>query len=281
MKIKILSSLWGYEHLPMATFLDKIRTAGYDGVDTWIPESREDKRVLFDYLQQHEMFIVSHQHRAEGSTFNQFRSSFIKNLYECAEPNPVLINSHTGRDYFSLSQNLQLIDDAAAFSAKTGISVAHETHRGRLGYSPQMTAELFSLREQLQITADLSHWVCVTESMLENFEEILQTAIKRSIHIHARIGFEQGPQVANPGAPEWEYAVLKFLNWWGRIIIANQESGKEIFTITTEFGPEPYMPKAPFSNTPLADLFGINCYMKDLLTTRFSGNCEGKSHSSF
>ena len=255
--------------------------AGYDGVDTWIPESREDKHILFDYLQQHEMFIVSHQHRAEGSTFNKFRSSFVKNLYECAEPEPVLINSHTGRDYFSLSQNLQLIDDAAEFSAKTGIKVAHETHRGRLGYSPQMTAELFSLREQLRITADLSHWVCVTESMLENFETILQTAIKRSIHIHARIGFEQGPQIAHPEAPEWEYAVFKFLGWWDSIMLANMESGKEIFTITTEFGPAPYMPRAPFSNKPLADLFEINCYMKDLLRARFSESYEGIPHSSF
>jgi hypothetical protein len=268
----------------MTTFLDKIRTAGYDGVDTWIPERREDKHVLFDYLQRHEMLIVSHQHRAEGTTFKAFRSSFIKNLYECAEPAPVLINSHTGRDHFSLSQNLQLVDDAAEFSAKTGIRVAHETHRGRLAYSPQITNELFHLRPQFQITADLSHWVCVTESMLAHFEEILHTAIERSIHIHARVGFEQGPQVANPMAPEWEYAVLTFLGWWDRIISVNRNAGREIFTITTEFGPEPYMPKAPFSNHPLANLFEINCYMKDLLKKRFeprSGNAGEIPHASF
>jgi hypothetical protein len=34
MKIKILSPQWGHEHLDMATFLAKIKNAGYDGVDT-------------------------------------------------------------------------------------------------------------------------------------------------------------------------------------------------------------------------------------------------------
>ena len=269
MKIKILSPQWGHEHLDIATFLSKIKNAGYDGIDTWIPLDPANKRTLFDYLQQHEMYIVSHQHRAEGSTFKDFKSSFIKELYECAEPGPLLINSHTGKDYFSLEQNLELVDAADEFSAKTGIAVAHETHRGRLGYSPQITNEVFKLRPDFKITADLSHWVCVTESMLENFKDIVDEAIKRSIHIHARVGFEEGPQVADPAAPEWKYALDNFLAWWDSIVAVNAQSGREILPITTEFGPEPYMPKAPNSDKPLADQFAINCFMKDLLIKRY------------
>jgi sugar phosphate isomerase/epimerase len=269
MKIKLLCPLWGQEHLGLEKFLDKIKTAGYDGVDTWIPEEPGDKQFLFNYLQQHELYMVSHQHRAEGSTFKKFCASFKKNLQECAEPGPLLINSHTGRDFFSLAQNLELVDIAQEFSAKTGILVAHETHRGRLGYSPQVTGEVFNLRNDFRITADFSHWVCVTESMLENFTAILHEAIKRALHIHARVGFEQGPQVADPRAPEWQYALAKFLGWWDGIVAANEQLGREILTITTEFGPEPYMPKLPFSTQPMADQFSINCYIKDLLTARY------------
>jgi hypothetical protein len=269
MKIKILSPQWGHEHLPLHSFLDKITAAGYDGVDTWIPLQKNNKRLLFDYLQQHQMYMVSHQHRAEGSTFKKFKTSFIKNLYECAEPGPLLINSHTGRDYFTFAQNLELVDAAREFSAKTGIEVAHETHRGRLGYSPQMISDFFVVRPEFRITADFSHWVCVTESMLENFTAIVNEGIKRSCCIHARVGFEQGPQVADPRAGECAYAVNKFLSWWDQIVLANNQSGRNILPITTEFGPEPYMPKAPFSNKPLADQFEINCYMKDLLVNRY------------
>ncbi|MGN8068603.1 sugar phosphate isomerase/epimerase family protein [Mucilaginibacter sp. 22184] len=270
MEIKILSPQWGHEHLPLTDFLDKVRLSGYDGVDTWIPLNKDDKRLLFDYLQQHQMYLVSHQHRAEGCTFKKFRASFIENLEECAEPKPLLINSHTGRDYFSFDQNLALIDTALEFSAKTGIRVVHETHRGRLGYSPQMLTDFFATRPDFRITADFSHWVCVTESMLENFTLIMDEAVKRSIHIHARVGFEQGPQVADPRAPEWAYALHQFLGWWDKIISVNNQLGIPLFTITTEFGPEPYMPKVPFSNKPMANQFEINTFMKDLLCKRYN-----------
>lgn len=269
MKIKILSPQWGHEHLPISQFLDKIRASGYDGVDTWIPLDKDEKRVLFDYLQKYGMDLVSHQHRAEGSTFNEFKASFIKNLHECAEPGPLLINSHTGRDYFSFEQNLELVDIALEFSAKTGIRIAHETHRGRLGYSPQMISDFFAARSGFRITADFSHWVCVTESMLQNFTAILNEAINRSDYIHARVGFEQGPQVADPRAPEWAYALNNFLNWWDQIVSVNAQNGCDTLPITTEFGPEPYMPKIPFSDKPMANQFEINCYMKDLLINRY------------
>ena len=269
MKIKLLSPLWGHEDLALDAFLDKIRTAGYDGIDTWVPEDAFDKRLLFDYLERHEMDIVTHQHTASGSTFKKFRSSFIENLHKCAEPAPLLINSHTGKDYFSLEQNIELIDVAQEFSEKTGITVSHETHRGRLGYSPQMISTIYEMREQFLITADFSHWVCVTESMLQNFTAIVNEAIRRSRHIHARVGFEQGPQVADPAAPEWKYALDKFLDWWDKIVATNSQRGCEVFPITTEFGPPPYLPAGSFRDDPLSRQFEINCWMKDLLRERF------------
>lgn len=271
MKILILSPLWGHEHMPLNLFLDKIRIAGFDGIDTWIPENADDKNILFDYLQRHEMPIVTHQHRAQGNTFAEFKQSFLQNLYECAEPSPVLINSHTGRDWFTLEQNLELLDIAQNFSDKTGIKVAHETHRGRMGYSPQTTAELMQRNKHYQITADLSHWTCVTESLLQNFGNVLDIALPRTLHIHARIGYENGPQVPDPRAPEWAYVQEAFLCWWDRIVEYNRNEGHETLTFTTEFGPPPYMLTVPFSNTPVASQFEINCYMKDLLRARYAG----------
>jgi hypothetical protein len=269
MKIKILSPLWGHEHLEYKVFLDKMRAAGYDGYDTWIPTDVREKKLLFDYLQKHEMYLVSHQHEAKGSTFNEFKASFVQQLRACAEPCPILINSHTGRDYFTLEQNLELIDIAQNFSQKTGIVITHETHRGRVGYSPQMMAEIFAARKDLLITADFSHWVCVTESMLQNFSEIVDEAVRRSRQIHTRIGFEEGPQVPDPRGEEWKYAADHFLIWWDRIVAENVKQGTKILPLTTEFGPKPYMPTIPFTNSPIADQFEINCYMKDLLHQRY------------
>jgi hypothetical protein len=47
---------------------------------------------------------------------------------------------------FSIAQNLELIDITQEFSEKTGMTVAHETHLGRVGYSPQMINEIFAAR---------------------------------------------------------------------------------------------------------------------------------------
>jgi sugar phosphate isomerase/epimerase len=269
MEIKILCPLWGHEHLDLTDFCQKIREAGYDGIDTWIPENPVLKRQLFDALEKYELLLISHQHQAKGDDFPAFKNSFLHYLELSAEGNPLLINSHTGKDYFSFEQNLELIDLASAFSAEKGIVVAHETHRGRIGYGPSTLMDFFRARPDFFITADLSHWVCVTESFLENFGAPLDAAIARTQHIHARIGFEEGPQVPDPRAPEWKYAVDHFLVWWDRMAEVRWKAKAPLLTFTTEFGPPPYLPTIPFTNQPVADQFTINCFMKDLLRDRY------------
>ncbi|MEH6306327.1 TIM barrel protein [Olivibacter sp. CPCC 100613] len=269
MDIKILSPLWGYECLEYKTFLEKVKKAGYDGYDLWLPDCKKDRHLLYNFLQKHEMTLVTHQHAANGRTFNEFKASYVRELLACAEPGPLLINSHTGRDYFPLEQHIVLVDIAEEISAKTGVVIVHETHRGRLGYSPQMMQTIFNLRKQVKITADFSHWTCVTESMLQYFENTVKEAIRRTRHVHARIGYEQGPQVPDPRAAKYQYALNHFLYWWDQIVETNKEIGTKLLSFTTEFGPFPYMPADPVTSEPLADQFELNCFMKNLLDSRY------------
>lgn len=270
MKIKILSSLWGYEHFDLKEIIAKISKAGYDGIDTHVPDDPDQKKQLLNLLKDHKLSLVVQQHQAQGETFESFKKSFHQYLELSASANPILINSHTGKDYFSFEQNLELIELAQSFSKNCGIEVIHETHRGRFGFSPSVIQKYFDERLDLHITADLSHWVCVTESFLEGFSKTLHEAIARTRHIHARIGYEEGPQVSDPRAPEWKYAIDHFLKWWDEIIETQSRSGRKVLTITTEFGPPPYFHTIPFTNKPVADLFEVNCYMKDLLRERYA-----------
>ena len=270
MELKVFAPGWGYEHLDQLAFLDKMRHAGYDGFDMWLPTDPIRRKELFDYLQHHQMPIVVQQHQAAGDTFEEFKTAFLNNLRNCAEAGPLRINSHTGRDYFTFEQNLELFDIAFEFTAKTGVEVVHETHRKRALYSPGVANEYFKARQDLQITADFSHWTCVTESMLDNFTAIVHEAIWRTAHIHSRVGFEEGPQVGHPGAPEWDYALQKFTGWWDRIAELHQQRNSKYLTITTEFGPQPYMPSIPFTNPPVAGQFEVNCFMKDLVRARYA-----------
>ena len=42
----------------------------------------------------------------------------------------------------------------------------------------------------------------VHESTLTNRKSLIENVLNRSHHIHARVGFEEGPQVNDPKAPE-------------------------------------------------------------------------------
>ena len=268
MEIKILCPVWGHEQLPIEEFALKVKEAGFDGLDTWVPEDRAERSRLHRTIKELDLVWVSHQHQASGADARAFEDSFRRYLGMSAEGDPMLINSHTGRDYFSMEQNLALIDIANAFTEETGFIVAHETHRGRVGYHPAVAMDYFKAR-RFPITADLSHWVCTTESMLENFGGAVEEAIGRTAHIHARVGFEEGPQIGDPRAPQWQYAVDRFFSWWDRMVESRRRAGARVLTITAEFGPPPYLPVIPFSGEPVADQFAINCYMKDLLRSRY------------
>lgn len=265
MDIKVFCPLWGHEHLDIVDFVTKVKHAGYDGLECPLPVDAHERKRLLDALQTHELLLISQQVWASGDDFSTYKESFLHFLQLSLDGNPLLINCHTGRDYFSFEENLALLDLAQEFEAKTGKKVAHEIHRRMFSYAPAVTHPYFDVRESLGITADFSHWVCVSEGFLDNFSATMDLAISRAVHIHARVGYHEGPQVPDPRAPEWKDAVNKHMEWWKRIAAQRKLQGAGFMTVTPEFGPPPYMPLIPYTRKPVADQFEVNRYMKDLV----------------
>jgi sugar phosphate isomerase/epimerase len=270
MELKILCTQWGHDNLDIEAFFEKVRESGFDGVDTWLPESKNERTRFIRLLNEYGLVMISHQHQARGNNIEEYCKSFEYYLNLSLESHPILINSHSGRDYFTLEQQIKVLEVADNFSEKMGIRVAHETHRGRIGYSPMNARDLFKVMPKMRITADFSHWVCVTESYLENFGNELEEAVRRTEHIHARVGFTEGPQIPDPRSPFWKEQVNFFLNLWERIIDHQISIGTDTFTITPEFGPQPYMWSSLKDNSPVADQWEVNRYMKNLLQSKFS-----------
>ncbi|HET7116905.1 MAG TPA: TIM barrel protein [Hanamia sp.] len=268
MKLLILCPQWGYEHLPLEDFFSKVKEAGYDGIDTWIPEEKNEREKFISLLEKYKLVVVAHQHQAKGNSITEYCKYLEYYLSLSLECDPLLINSHSGKDYFNIEEQLKVIDTVEEFSVKNNIVVAHETHRGRIGYSPYQAMELFKLRPAMKITADFSHWTCVTESLLENSPEILHEAIRRTKHIHARVGYTQGPQIPDPREFLWQEPVDFFFKIWGEIIRYQEDQKAVFFTITTEFGPPSYM-WTRTDGSPIRDQWEINLFMKDLLRKRF------------
>lgn len=270
MRFLLLCPQWGQEHLPTAHFLSNVKEAGFDGVETWMPENVAARKELISLLGVYNLPVVSHQHQASGKDIKSFCRSFDYYLNVSLECAPLFINSHSGRDYFTLDEQLQVLDVAFNFSAKSGIDVYHETHRGRMFFSPGNAAALFHARPGVKITADLSHWVCVSENLhLTGFENVLKEAIQKTAHIHARVGFEEGPQITDPRLPEWQKEVHVFLAWWDQMILHQSSEGAAVCTLTPEFGPFPYMWQMPGTKEPVRNQWEINVYMKTLLKERY------------
>lgn len=269
MIIKFFRSIWGMEEPTLEKKLKKIKQAGFNGVEMMVTLEKAGQNELGALLRDLELELIASQWAAIGNTFKEYLESFEAHLYANAQLNPLFSNSQTGKDYYSPEQTSLLIQRADQIAQETGVPVLHETHRGKFTFHTRSTEYFLQQFPNLRIAADFSHWCNVCESYLQDQPEIMELAISRTDHIHARVGHPQSAQVSDPRAPEWQEALQHHLNWWDAIIANHQRKGSKIFTICPEFGPYPYMPEEPFSRKPLADLWETNLYMKDLLQKRY------------
>jgi hypothetical protein len=190
-------------------------------------------------------------------------------MYSLVSLKPLFINSQTGKDYYTMEQNVSLIKLANDITKETGVEILHETHRGKWSFAAHITHLYLQTAPQLKITLDISHWCNVAESLLEDQEDAVQAAIAQTHHLHARVGFNEGPQVIDPRSPENETILNKHLQWWDSLIALKKQQKTKSFTITPEYGAPPYQQIMPYTGEFLGNQWEINCWMKDLLKKRY------------
>ncbi len=264
-KILFFQTDWG-NTLPMDAFLAKAKAAGYDGVELWMPTGEDKKKSLKEGLKKYELEVIFLHGTARNLPFEEALRVYELGLQEILAWNPVKVNSHTGNDFWPSEQNLAFIALGDRYAKQVGIPVLHETHRGRFSYTLPESVAMLRKFPNLKYTLDVSHWMVVHERLLTESDPLLQEIFPAVDHIHARVGFAEGPQVPNPAAPEWKNEVKAHLDIWEKII--RSQTGK-VFTVTTEFGPPPYMATVPFTNQPLADQWEANVWIRNALKSRF------------
>jgi sugar phosphate isomerase/epimerase len=271
MQTKFSSTYWGSEHLSPSQFITNIAAAGFEGAELFLspPDTITDAFLLaIENIRKQNpdfYFITLQLPFPKEDTVAGHVKVMEANYTKLAALNPLFINSHTGRDYFSFDDNCKIIDAAMNFSAKNGVRILHETHRGRFSFHAASLLRYLDKFPQMELVGDFSHFCTVSESMLEGQEDIISRIIPQVSHIHARLGFEQGPQVNDPKAPEWQTHLEKFLFWWQQIITTKKAAGHSLFTISPEFGPVPYMPTAPYTQQPLSNQWDNNVFMMEYL----------------
>lgn len=270
MELKVFCAWWGLDHLGVDSMLEQIKSWGYDGVEIGIPWDITEQSQLKKKLVELDLEVIGHQYQAHQSGFDAYKVTFQKALENAANFGLLKINSHTGRDFWSLDQNIELVEIAQMVEEKYGVPIIHETHRGRFLYSAPASRAYFDKLPGLKINLDISHWCCVSESLLEEQKDNVNIALQRTGHIHARIGHAQGPQVTDPRSPQFKNELHTFTNWWKEVYAIHHRKGEKIFTITPEFGPLPYSMSLPYSNKPFTDPHEINLWMKEYLKFNLS-----------
>jgi hypothetical protein len=269
MELKLFCPQWGCEKMGFKDFVAKVIDAGYDGVEMGIPSDQKKAEAAVECLKKNNLEFIAQQYQTSHGDFKLYKPEYRKNLLWHAESNPVFVNSHTGKDYFSFEQNVELIDIAREISEHTGVKIIHETHRGKFSFAAHITAQYIRKIPDLRLSLDISHWHNVSESMLEDQKDAVDLALERTDHIHARVGFTQGAQIPDPRDKSWKPEVDCHLEKWDRVHKRANEAGKDSFTMTCEFGPMPYMVRMPLTGLPISDQWQINLYMKELLSDRY------------
>ena len=257
---------WGYNG-KVEDFIEKAKISGYDGIEIWLPAESKKQKLISKALKEFDMRVIFLCGTNGNLPFEESLEEYKKHLQKAVDQKPIAINSHTGSDFLSFEQNMAFINAANNLSATSNIPIYHETHRGRFSYSLPETKKYLEANINFRLTLDISHWMVVHESLLKNREDLLEKVVLRSDHIHARVGFEEGPQVNDPSGPEWKIVLDRHLDIWETVIQKNWNE-KKIATITTEFGPPNYMPTIPFTRKPLSDQWENNVFIMNMLKDR-------------
>lgn len=263
MKIKYYCPVWGMKHLPLPEVLRRIKASGYEGAEISLDPDLVDVKAVKQLFDETGLGFLPQLPYPKDGKPDKMLAAYRSKMERLLQLEPVLLNAHTGRDHFTFEQNAAFIVSAGKLSKKYGIMVCHETHRGRFSYAAVVIEKYLDAFPDIRLTADLSHWCVVAESLLENQQQIIDKVVPHCAYIHARVGYAQGPQVPDPAAPGYKNELRRHTGWWQQIADHHREKGRTELIITPEFGPPPYL--SPGENA-VERQYNMNLFMKDHLS---------------
>ncbi len=266
MNLQLYRATWGME-MSWATLFSRVAVEGYAGIEA--PLIHLDRHLPKVPLEPHGLGCIP-MIFTEGENVAAHLASFQTQLESCVPYQPPLVNCHSGYDGWTEDESIRFFEAALAIEADLGVLVAHETHRGRILYNPWTTLRMVERFDALKLCCDFSHWVCVCERLLPRMDDLIAACALQALHIHARVGYEEGPQVPDPRAPEYRRHLEAHEAWWDAIWSAQQQKGMETITLTPEFGPPPYLHSLPYTKAPVADLWEICSWQGQRQAERFA-----------
>jgi hypothetical protein len=272
MRLLFFAAWWGRDGDGIEAMVDEVATSGYDGIETFVPADEAERLRLARAIERSGLACIAHQYEADGDDAT-CRRQLAENLRRAGDLAPQFVNSHTGRDFWPPDRIDPLLDVAADAAQALGVDVLHETHRSRFPYAAAVTREYLARRTDLFLTADLSHWACVSETLLEDQADALDAALRRTRHTHLRVGSAQSAQVPDPAQPRWRRELDTHVGWWRQIRDLLDADGHETMTLTCEVGPPPYMPVDDATGAAMFDFRAQNLWLREHVRASLMEEC--------
>jgi len=266
MELKLFKTLWGNTFKFDQACL-QAKDALFDGIEGPAPLVVTEQQEWREQLNQNgldyfaEIVTGGDYVPQRDWTPKQHLDDFKRRLEASLILSPVAATCLTGCDAWEESKSVDFYGEALGIAKEYGLPLSFETHRSRPFFNPWSTLRIVQQLPDLKLTADISHWCVVCERLMDSEMETLMQLVPRVAHVHARVGYDQGPQVPHPAAPEYEAALRSHQTFWQAIWHDHLDQGKAFTTMTPEFGPDGYCHLLPFTQAPVADIWQINQWM--------------------
>lgn len=275
MELQLFKTLWGHTG-DLDAAIASCRENNFDGIEGQAPTTAAARNELKFKLAANGLSYVAEI--CTGGSYVPNRqasaSEHLESLYRQAESaiecNPLFITIIAGCDAWPVAQSVDFFGKAITATNTLGITASFETHRSRSLFNPWTTREILCQLPEMKLTCDFSHWCVVCERLMDTEPDVIALCAERAHHVHARVGYDQGPQVPHPAAPEFHEALAAHERWWSEIWRRQVERGFSISTMTPEFGPDGYLHCLPFTGAPVANLAQINHWMAERQRRRFA-----------
>src|SRR3954470_12798343 len=223
MRLLLFRSLWtnGFD---LDAALADCATGDFDGVEGPVPDGPTARAKFAGKLADAGVPFIAevttgggYVPRA-GLTPAQHLEEFRCKTGAALECQPLFVTTLAGADAWPVAEAGAFYGELLAIARALRVPLAIETHRSRPTFNPWATAELLRQLPDLRLTCDFSHWCCVCERLvLDDEPELLALCASRALHVHGRVGYDQGAQVSPPAAPEYMHAREAHERWWRNI----------------------------------------------------------------
>jgi len=275
MELKLFKTLWGFTG-DYSEAVNQAVTDNYHGIEGPAPAEDFEQQAFRNLMQQHQLDYIAEITTAGSyvpdrhATLEQHLDSLRRKLALSRPLEPRFVTCLGGCDAWPESQNVEFFGRAIEIAQQFELDISFETHRGRALFNPWVTQRIVQQLPEMHLTCDFSHWCVVCERLIDTELDVIEQLAPRARHIHARVGYDQGPQVPNPAAPEYADALLSHQHWWELIWHSQVAREFPVTTMTPEFGPDGYLHEMPFTREPVADLRELNRWMANTERQHFA-----------